>query len=134
MFFLLASHAHPIEVWGWSGKSCSKAGALQVNEDTNSLVPTFEEALSRKICLYEFYHSLLRLTVLLLDVSPSRCQGCVPDCAFLCNALTLLGTKAVLDSWVGVFLVLALNKESNCSFQSHQFVAERYPTRLSPTE
>lgn len=65
MFFLLGSHAHPIEVWGWSGKSCSKAGALQVNEDTNSLVPTFEEALSRK-CLYEFYHSLLRLTVLLL--------------------------------------------------------------------
>lgn len=130
MFFLLGSHAHPIEVWGWNGKFCSRAGALQVNEDTNSLVPTFEEALSRKICLYEFCQSLLRLTVLLLDVSPPRCQGC----ALLCNALTLLGTKAVLDSWVGVFLVLALNKESNCSLQSHQFVTERYPTRLSPTE
>lgn len=84
MFFLLSSHARPIELWGRSGKFCSKAAALQVNEDTSSLVPTCEEAMSRKICLYEFCQSLLRLTVLLLNVSSSQRRGCAPDSMLFC--------------------------------------------------
>lgn len=42
----------PIKLWCWSGKSCSMAGALQMNEDTSSLAPVYEEAKSRKIFAY----------------------------------------------------------------------------------
>lgn len=42
----------PVKLWCWSGKSCSMAGALQMNEDTSSLAPVYEEAKNRKIFAY----------------------------------------------------------------------------------
>lgn len=41
----------PIKLWGWSGKSCSTAGALQENENINSLAPAFEEAGKSLVCM-----------------------------------------------------------------------------------
>lgn len=97
------------------------AGALQVNENTSSLAPAFEEAMSRSRKISELSQSLLRLTLLLLNASSSWSRGCAPDSAFLCKVLTLLGTKAVFDSRVAAFLLLASNVQSNY-FQRHGLV------------
>lgn len=79
------------------------------------------------MCLYELSQSLLRLTLLLLNVSLSQSRGCASGSAFWCKVLTLLGTEALFDSWVADFLLLASNIQSNY-FQSYQLGAASVTT------
>lgn len=94
---------------------------MQVNENSSSLASAFEDAKSRKKSVYELFQSLLRLTCLLLNASSSWSKGCTSDLAFLCKILTLLGTKAMFDSWISAFLLFASAVQSNY-FQSHSLV------------
>jgi len=125
----------PIKHWGWSGRSCSAAGALQVSENTWHL-HLKKDKKQKNLCLYELSQSLLRLTLLLLNASSSR--GCAPDLAFLCKVLTFLGTKGVFD--LGCYFSAPCIKSADSLLPEPQFGAagvttprQRSPAKLSPS-